>query len=74
MRNAKPGMRVANRFGDKGVIQSLNRSEALVKWDDGFQCYVLVDKLHAIEGPRWGLRILCAAVALSALILAVALT
>lgn len=58
MADAKPGRRVANRDGATGVIVSVNRYVAHVKWDDGFKSYVMTDTLHPIGGPRWGLYVL----------------
>lgn len=72
MREAKPGQRVTNRFGAEGTIQSINRGEALVKWDDGFQTYVLTSRLYPLrKGIRWGPAFACAmllVIALSILI------
>lgn len=74
MRDAKPGMRVANRLGEEGTIESVYRGEALVLWDDGFQCHVLTSQLYpADRRVRWGPLCACAfllAVSLAILIFA----
>lgn len=68
MREAKSGTRVANRRGDRGTIVSVNRGEALVRWDDGFYSYTLAGNLYPIgKGMRWGPVLACAVLLVTAL-------
>lgn len=60
MAEAKPGQRVADRYGHRGIIQAVRRNEVTVKWDGGGETKVIASQLHRIEGPRWGRYILTA--------------
>lgn len=65
MGRARPGHRVADRYGNTGTILSVLGHTVNIEWDDGYKTQEIASTVYRIDSPRWVpiAAFLCVAVA-----------